>query len=80
MEQVLTKYLEYLLTQIVIDMEKFNQPWMWWWICIPAFVWMILIVLKYCLLTLPIWLPLRLVITSFTNLIVFKKEKNDKNN
>ena len=69
------QYLEYLFTHIIKDIEVFNH---WWMLFIfPAVIWAIIVLLKYALLTLPIWLPIKLIIKGFTVEVTKKEDKDE---
>lgn len=53
------KYIDYLLTTIITDVEAFNHWWML--LIIPAVVYFVVLILKYFLLTMPIWLPFTII-------------------
>jgi hypothetical protein len=59
--KAIENYLEYVLTNIITDVETFAKIYEYYqylsWLVI-WFFWLIWIIIKYTLLTLPIWLPI----------------------
>jgi hypothetical protein len=62
------KYINYLLESIIFDAQGYDHWWMW--TIIPAFFYTLFLVLKYTVLTLPVWLPFNLILGALR-----KKEK-----
>jgi hypothetical protein len=84
MEALLTEYLRYLLESIKSDITIFNNWWMWIPALIPAACFFALILLKYALLTCPIWLPIRMAINwpkgvLYNSVKKYKKRKKKEN-
>ena len=46
------------------DVAQFSQPWLYWWLLIPAMFFTIFFVFKWTMLTLPFWLPLALIVSA----------------
>ena len=59
MEMLLNKLAELWLQ----DIEIFSQPYMYWWLFIPFLIYFSFFVCKWCILTLPVWLPMVLVVS-----------------
>ena len=57
MEDLLSQYLAILLVQFQWDVTQFAQPWMYWWLLVPATCFLMFFVTKWAVLTLPLWLP-----------------------
>jgi len=54
-------YISFLLTSIVSDMSWFRfHPWLTWTL-IPAIFYIWLLLIKYLLLTIPVWLPFAII-------------------
>jgi len=60
MEQV----LEFIITQWLFDMSVFSMSWLYWPLLIPFFCYFIFFACKWAVITLPVWLPLRLIFCS----------------
>jgi hypothetical protein len=43
------------------DIEVLSQPWMYWCALIPAILYAMFVLLKWAILTAPIWLPVMIV-------------------
>lgn len=63
MNEAIDKYVSYILNGFLSDVEGFNHWWMLF--ILPAAIYFMFIVLKYLVLTIPIWLPLSLILSSF---------------
>lgn len=60
--EVLSKYLDFLWNNFQHDMGVFSQPWMYYWLLIPAIGYFIFFILKWLLFTAPLWLPVSVII------------------
>ena len=63
MEQV----IEVLVSFWLFDVAVFSSVWLYIPLMIPFFVYLIFFVLKWSLLTLPIWLPFKILIQAWRN-------------
>jgi len=70
------KYINYILESIILDVNGYDHWWMWTFI--PAIFYTIFLVLKYAILTLPIWLPFNLVLGAL-NRKIRSNETNKRN-
>jgi hypothetical protein len=59
---VLHKYLEFLWNSFQYDMEVFSQAWLYYWALLPATGYFIFFIIKWIVLTAPVWLPVVIVI------------------
>lgn len=57
--EYLTRYIEFCITMFKHDIEIFSQPWMYWWILVPAFCYFIFFLFKWIVITAPIWISIR---------------------
>jgi len=79
MKEALDKYSELLYNLFLYDVEVFSQGWIYAWILIPAACYFMFFCAKWVVLTLPIWLPFRIIFNSLTKLIkVAKKTRKSK--
>ena len=58
----MNEYLEILLDQFRWDLAVFSKPWLYWPLLIPAAGYFTFFLLKWTVLTAPIWLPIKLII------------------
>jgi hypothetical protein len=58
MDIVIIPYFQLLLTNIQTDSSILSQGWLWAYACIPALGYMMVMMLKWTMLLIPIWLPL----------------------
>lgn len=49
----------------LFDVDVLSQPWMYWWLCIPALFYFAFFCFKWMLLTAPAWLPVTLIVGAF---------------
>lgn len=54
MERIATLLIE----QYEYDLAVLSQPWMYWCLLIPAIVYTAFFIIKWSVLTAPVWLPL----------------------
>lgn len=65
MDGPIHKYLELLWRMFEADIEQLSQPWMYYWLLVPAITYLLFFFLKWAVLTTPIWLPFSIIIRSF---------------
>ena len=58
MNTIVEKYLELLYSMLLYDLEVFSQGWLYYWLLIPAVGYFIFFLLKWMVLTVPVWMPL----------------------
>lgn len=56
------KVIDTLVRLWLFDIEFFSQPWIYWWLCVPAACYLVFFFLKWAVLTAPLWLPLVIII------------------
>jgi len=47
------------------DMQVFSQPWIYYWLLVPALGYLAFFFLKWTVMTTPVWLPLSIVAGAF---------------
>jgi len=79
MQEVITKYLNLLYDLFLYDVEVFSQGWIYAWVLLPAIGYLVFFCVKWFILTLPFWLPIKILIDSLSKLIqVAKKTRKSK--
>ncbi len=76
-QEIITAYINLLWHQFQYDVNMLSKPWMYWAIFIPAIFYSIFFVIKWTLLTMPIWLPIKHIVYGFTSAIaktMYKKQ------
>lgn len=58
MESTLDKYLDLLYRMLLQDLDVFSQGWLYYWLLIPAVGYFVFFLLKWMVLTVPVWMPL----------------------
>jgi len=67
MDIVIQKLVELWL----YDIEVFSQAWIYWCLMIPFMFYFSFFIMKWTILTTPVWLPFIIIISSFR---IHKKE------
>ena len=62
---VLHKYLEFLWSCFQYDMGVFSKAWIYYYLLIPAIGYFIFFILKWIVLTAPVWLPITIIVRVF---------------
>lgn len=60
-QQAITKYIDLIIGQLMIDMNFFNAHFGWMCFILPLVIWFFIMVLKYIVLLSPILLPLNML-------------------
>ena len=63
--EVIAVYFNFLVNNFITDMQRYDNWWMWVFFLIPAIFYTIAMIIKYALLTMLIWIPLRLIFIRF---------------
>ena len=58
MNNIITEYFSILLSQFKFDVEVFSHPWMYYYILVPALGYLCFFMIKWSVLTAPIWIPI----------------------
>lgn len=74
--EIFSSYLQFCYNTFMFDMEVFSKPWLYIPFLIPAFGYFMFFCIKWSIITMPLWLPLRLI---FVNLFHFSYKKGAKN-
>lgn len=64
-EDIFQPVIVFLVHQYLSDMAFLGQPWLWFTV-IPGLLCLTFVFLKWLILTLPIWLPIRIILDAFT--------------
>ncbi|MGB3467777.1 MAG: hypothetical protein WBA74_20995 [Cyclobacteriaceae bacterium] len=64
MKEVSDKYLQLLWEAFQYDIEVLSQPWMYYWLLIPAIGYLIFFFCKWIVLTTPIWIAPFMILQS----------------
>lgn len=59
---ILNRYLEFLWNTFQSDIHNLSQGWLYYWLLIPAIGYIFFFILKWILLTAPVWLPTIIII------------------
>jgi len=74
-QEVISEYLTFLWRMFQYDMDVFSKGWLYYWILIPAIFYFAFYMIKWVVLTCPIWMPFSIIVSIFKN---SKSEKKDK--
>ena len=67
MREKLAMIAEALLDMYLRDIEIMSQPWMYWWRLIPITFYVVFFLIKWAILTAPIWLPVAIIAKARSN-------------
>lgn len=62
------RYIEFCTNAFKYDMDVFSQGWIYYWMLVPAICYFIFFIMKWIIITLPFWLPFRIIFDSFNKL------------
>jgi hypothetical protein len=65
-----TAVLNVLVQQWLWDVQQLSQPWMYWWFFMPAMFFTVFMVIKWMVLTAPLWAPIAILLRFY---IAFKE-------
>lgn len=55
---ILTAYVNLLWVAFQFDYMVFSEKlWIYYWLCIPAFAYLFFFIIKWAVLTFPVWYP-----------------------
>lgn len=67
--EFLERYLRFLGDTFMYDMEVLSQGWMYWLLLIPVMFYLVFFMIKWAVITAPIWLPIKLALQGLRNLL-----------
>jgi len=74
-QEVSEAYLNKLYELFTYDIGVMSQGWMYYWLLIPITFYLVLFIVKWIVLTAPIWLPIHLALGGLSKVIqTIKKE------
>jgi hypothetical protein len=65
MTAVFEKYFDLLWNMFQFDINVLSQPWMYYWLLLPAVGYLVFFFIKWVVLTTPVWLPSALALHLF---------------
>lgn len=65
MATAVDNYLSLLWNMFQYDINILSQPWMYYWVLIPAIGYLVFFFLKWAVITTPLWLPVALALSTF---------------
>jgi hypothetical protein len=74
-EQVFSEYLTFAWGAFQFDMHMFSQWWMYVFMLIPVCAYFIFFLIKWWVITLPIWLPLAMILGSIKRILFSYPDK-----
>lgn len=60
----MSRILELLIRCYEYDVAVFSNPWLYYWLLIPAGFYLVFFFLKWAVLTAPLWIPLKIMASS----------------
>ena len=61
MQDILNQYFKLLLDAFQYDVSVFSQGWIYYWLLVPASVYLMFFILKWAVLTAPFWIPFNMI-------------------
>ena len=61
----LSQLVDMICKSLIFDIAVMGNPWMYYPLLIPAVIYTLAMTLKWTAITMPIWLPIRMVATAF---------------
>lgn len=77
--EAINKYFNFLYECFMYDIDVFSTGWIYYWLLIPAMFYLMFFMIKWWLLTMPMWLPLKIIASAFNPNQKRKKQKLHKN-
>lgn len=66
MTKIIEAYFTILLNAFQYDVEVYSEHmWMYWCLCIPAFFYTVFFMIKWAVLTAPMWMPISMISKGF---------------
>jgi hypothetical protein len=80
MKEILLKYLNLLWNTFQFDFRVFSEElWIYYWLCVPAMVYLSFFIIKWIVLTAPFWIPISLISNSFLSTLKWFVKPHSKN-
>jgi len=73
----MSEIVQVLVDHWKYDLEMFSQTWFYTWLLVPFIGYLVFFVLKWIVITVPFWLPLKMVVGGFRSSIEVKKVANE---
>lgn len=77
-EQIVGEYLGFVWSAFQFDMNAFSQWWMYALMLIPACAYFVFFLFKWFVITLPIWLPIVMILGAVRQLFIPKVAEPSK--
>ena len=77
-QEVINEYFTFIWKMFQYDMSVFSQGWLYYWLLIPAMCYFAFYMVKWVVLTCPIWMPFSIIVSILKNAKNEKKEKIEK--
>ncbi len=77
-EQIFSEYLTFAWGAFQFDMKAFSQWWMYALMLIPACVYAMFFILKWFFITLPLWMPVLVILGGIRNIFAPYHISKDK--
>lgn len=62
-QQIFNEYLLFLWRAFQYDMDVFSKPWIYFSLLIPAMFYFAFFMLKWVVLTTPVWMPFVIIVS-----------------
>lgn len=78
LKEILDVYINFCWQAFQYDMDVFSRGWMYYWLFIPAFCYLVFFFVKWSVITAPLWLPIKMILTGFNININNSNNNKDK--
>lgn len=55
-------YLAFLWNSLQFDIQVYSKAWLYYWVLIPAIGYFIFFIFKWIVLTIPLWMPIAVIL------------------
>jgi len=74
-DRILDEYVTFLWRMFQYDMDVFSKPWIYWILLIPAMFYFAFFMIKWCILTTPLWMPIVIIMNTIKSVIIIKSNR-----
>lgn len=72
----LNQIINFLLETLLFDYQVFSSGWLYYPLLIPFFIYLIIFLFKWTILTAPIWIPIKIIISGIKGIDIREKYSN----
>ncbi len=65
MRELWVELIKQLIRSYQFDMDVMSQPWMYWALLIPITFYVVFFLIKWSVITAPVWLPIVIILRAW---------------